>query len=111
MTQLKNDCTCSNCEGIFPIINRPGDSEVILQCKDCGQMWYSLVYERMNFSGGKDTFDEFQIPITPEEFQHIKATKYEDLKLDFLKGRKARAIHEGGIVEVDSSFALGRCGR
>ncbi|MFX1298539.1 MAG: hypothetical protein ACFFD2_27240 [Promethearchaeota archaeon] len=111
MKPLDKECTCSNCEGIFPIINRPGDSEAILKCKDCGKLWYSLIYERMSFSDNKDIFEEYQIPITPDEFHKIKETKYEDLNLEFLADRKARVIHEGGIFEIDSYFALRRCGR
>jgi hypothetical protein len=104
-------CRCLNCKAIYPVVNQPGDSEVVVQCERCERLWYSIVYERMNFEGGKDTFEEYQIPITPDELARIKATPYEDLEYSFLVGRKARVFQEGEIVEVTSSFALSRCGR
>lgn len=100
-----------NAKGVYTVINRPGDSEAIVKCEECGQFWYDILFERMNFSGGNDIFEEYQIPITTEEYQKVKETKYEDLSLQFLAGRKARVKHEGDIVEIDSDFALRRCGR
>jgi len=111
MKQSANECKCINCQGVFAIVNRPGDSEAIVKCSDCGKLWYSIIYERINFSEGNDIFEEYRIPITPEEYNKIQETEYEDLDLNFLVGRKARVIHEGGVAEVDSVFALTRYGR
>ncbi|MFX0091501.1 MAG: hypothetical protein ACFFBD_07035 [Candidatus Hodarchaeota archaeon] len=108
---MPKDCKCKTCVVIYTIIYRPGDEEAVLECKDCGKLWYRIIFERMNFSGANDTFEEYQIPITSEEYQKIVKTKYEDLRLNFLMGRKARVIHEGGVVEKSSDFALSRCGR
>ena len=105
------DCQCNSCKGIHTVIYEPGNCEAIVRCQICGRLWYILLYERMNFDGGPDTLDEYQIPITEEEYQKIVSTKYEDLSLKFLTGRRARVIHEGGIVEIGSDFALARCGR
>ncbi len=107
----KEPCPCSSCEAVYRIIDRPGDSELIMQCERCGQLWYSMIYERMNFEGGKDTFEEYQIPITQDELTRIKKMPYEDLDYRFLAGRRARVFHERGVVEVTSSFALSRCGK
>ncbi|MBN1428862.1 MAG: hypothetical protein JXB07_10795 [Anaerolineae bacterium] len=74
-------------------------------------MWYSLLFERMSFTGDNDILEEYQLPITNEEYQKILKTKYQDLSLNFLLGRKCRVIHEGGISDVEAEFALGRCGR
>jgi hypothetical protein len=65
----------------------------------------------MNFTGRDDTLEEYQIPITVDEYQEIRKTQYEALSLNFLSGRKARVIYQGGSIEIESEFALGRCGR
>ncbi len=110
MTPLNKDCTCSNWKGVFTIVYRPGDAEAIVECENCGKLWYSILFERMGFDRS-DTFEDYQIPITSDEFEMIKKTKFEDLNFNFLLGRKARVIHDGGIVQVDSDFALNRCGK
>jgi len=74
-------------------------------------LWYYILFERINHTLEVDTLEEYQIPISAEEYQKIRKTKYENLSLNFLSGRKGRVIHEGGIVEIDADFALGRCGR
>lgn len=104
------DCQCQSWKSVYSVIYEPGGCEAIVQCTDCGQLWYTLLFERMSFTGD-DILEEYQIPITIDEYQAITKTPYEDLSLDFLSGRKGRVIHEGGIVEVDADFALGRCGR
>ena len=111
MSQSDEECKCLNWKGIFTVVNRPGDMEAVLMCQDCGKLWYSMVYERMSFSDSKDVFEEYQIPITMEEFHRIKGIKYEELNYKFLKGRRARVFHESGVGEVDSDFALRRCGK
>ena len=105
------ECQCTSCKGIHSIIYEPGRCEAIVKCQDCGKLWYVLLFERIRFSGGDDVLEEYQIPITTEEYQKIVETHYEDLRLNFLAGRKARVLHEGGIVEIRSDFALSRCGR
>lgn len=105
------DCECRSCKGIHTIIYEPDNCEAVVRCNDCGKLWYVLLFERMNFTGGGDILEEYQIPITLEEYQAIRKTKYEDLSLNFLLGRKGRVIHEGGIFEVEADFALRRCGR
>ena len=111
LIQLNNQCQCQSCKGIHSIIYEPGNCEAIVQCENCGQLWYSLLFEQMNFAGGADTLEEYQIPISIPEYQQIIDTKYQDLNLKFLAGRPARVIHEGGIVKIDSDLALSRCGR
>ena len=105
------ECHCPSWKGIHNIIYEPGNCEAIVRCQQCGQLWYSLLDERMNFDGGHDTLDDYQIPITKEEYHTIVTTRYEDLNLKFLMGRTARVIHTGGIVEITSDVALARCGK
>lgn len=107
---MNKNCHCKTCKGIHSIIYAPGTCEAIVKCQACGQLWYSLLYEQMNFASGNDTLEEYQIPITFQEYQYVIETPYHRLNLSFLRDRKARVIHEGGIVEIDSNFALGRCG-
>lgn len=107
----ENVCQCTSYQGIHTIIYEPGRCEAIVQCQECGKHWYSLLFERMNFTGGEDTLDEYQIPITLAEYQQIVATPYADLILAFLRGRSARVLHAYGVAEVTSGFALDRCGR
>ena len=111
MKPLIKDCTCSNWKGVFTVVYRPGDAEAIVECENCGKLWYSILVERMGFAEKSDTVEDYQIPITTEEFEMIKKIKFEDLNLMFLLGRTARVIHEGGIVQIDSDFALSRCGK
>lgn len=111
MAQFNEECKCKNCKGIFTVMNRPGDAEAIIMCQDCGKLWYTMVYERMSFSDSKDVYEEYQIPITMEEYHKIQGIKYEELSLTFLAGRRARVFHEGGVREIDSDFALRRCGK
>jgi len=108
---LNNPCQCQSCKGIHTVIYQPGDCEAIVQCEKCGQLWYSLLFERMSFAGGADTLEEYQIPINAPEYQQIIDTEYQNLNIKFLAGRKARVLHEGGIVEIESDLALSRCGR
>ena len=105
------ECQCEYTKGIHTIIYEPGSCEAIVKCKVCGKLWYCILFERINHTLGVDTLEEYQIPISEEEYQKIRKTKYENLSLNFLSGRKGRVIHEGGVVEIDADFALGRCGR
>lgn len=106
------DCECKSYKSIHKIVYEPDSCEAIVRCDDCGRLWYALLIERINFAGGDDTLEEYQIPITVEEYQKVRKTKYEDLSLNFLLGRKGRVIHKGGIFEaIEASFALGRCGK
>jgi hypothetical protein len=41
------------------------------------------------------------VAISAEEYQKIRKTKYENLSLNFLSGRKGRVIHEGGVAQGD----------
>ena len=111
MKRSNDDCKCINCKGIYTIVYRPGDTEAILQCQNCGKLWYNILMERIGFAETPDSADNYQIPITNEEFELIKKTKFEDLNLQFLQERKGRVIHEGRIVLIDSDFALNRCGK
>lgn len=111
MKLSSDDCNCINYRGIFTIVYRPGNAEAIVECENCGKLWYNILFERMGFAEKPDTVEDYQIPITTEEFDMIKTTEFEDLNLKFLLGRKARVIHEGGIVEIDSDLALSRCGK
>jgi hypothetical protein len=110
LIESNNKCQCQSYKGIHNIIYQPGNCEAIVQCQDCGQLWYSLLFEQMNFAGA-DTLDEYQIPISTLEYQQIIDTAYQHLNLKFLANRPARVIHEGGIVQIDSNLALSRCGR
>lgn len=103
-------CPCRVCKGIHTVIYSPGACEAVVVCQDCGQLYYSLVFERMSL-GGEDTLEEYQIPITAEEFETIKNSTYEDLDLQFLRGRQARLVFAGKVTKVDSDLALERCGR
>lgn len=107
---IKINCECSTCKNIFTINYGPGSCEAVVQCEKCGQRYYHLLYEKMSF-GSEDILEEYQIPITEEEFVKIKETNYNALNLSFLKERKARLIFNGNISAISSELALGRCGR
>jgi hypothetical protein len=92
------------------VVNSPGACEALIECEDCGQKYYTLLFERMSF-GSDDILEIYEIPISEEEFQRIKLTDYKELELSFLKDRKAKLIYDGNISEVSSDLALERCGR
>jgi hypothetical protein len=74
-------------------------------------LWYSFLDERMNFDRGHDTLDDYQIPISEDEYHKMTVTTSDELCGDFLAGRRARVIHEGGVTEISSDYALSRRGR
>lgn len=106
-----NACACEACQGIHTVSYEPGRCEAVIQCQVCGQLWYSLLFERMHVAGDADTLDEYQIPIIAAEYQQIVATPDANVSLAFLRGRSARVRYAGGIAEVTSDVALGMCGR
>jgi hypothetical protein len=61
--------------------------------------------------GSEDVLEEYEIPITEEEFKKIKVSEYKASDLYFLKDRKARLIFNNNISEITSDLALERCGR
>lgn len=103
-------CLCKNCQGIHTIRYSPGACEAVVACPECGKLYYSLLHEQMGL-GREDILEEFQIPITAEEFETIKDTTNEDMDLQFLAGREARLLFQGQVSRVDSELALKRCGR
>jgi hypothetical protein len=104
-------CDCKDYEGIYTIVYEPGHCEAVVQCKNCRRLWYSLLLEKRELTFSGEEFEEYQIPITITEYKNIKKTKYKDMNLNSLSGRKARIILAKGIIEISSEFALGRCGR
>lgn len=109
-TGVSDKCLCKTCKGIYAVSYSSGACEAVVECPECGQLYYSLLYEQMGF-GREDILEEYQIPITKEEFEIIKNTVYKELDLQFLVGREARLIFQGQVSRVDSEFALKRCGR
>lgn len=107
---IKINCECRTCKNIFTIQYGPSGYEAVVQCEKCGQKYYHLLFERMSF-GSEDVLEEYQIPITEEEFKKIQETNYSDLDLCFLRHRKARLIFNENISETTSNLALQRCGR
>lgn len=110
ITAISDKCLCKNCQGIHTIRYSPGVCEAVVECPECGKLYYSLLYEQMGF-GREDILEEFQIPITAEEVESIKNTTNEDVNLQFLAGREARLLFQGQVSRVDSELALKRCGR
>ncbi|TCL39811.1 hypothetical protein EV210_1016 [Anaerospora hongkongensis] len=108
--KIKDKCLCSKCKGIHTVSYSPGACEAVVACQQCGRLYYSLLYEQMRF-GGEDILEEYQIPITAEEFATIKNTNCEELDLQFLSGREARLLFEGQVSKVNADLALKRCGR
>jgi hypothetical protein len=104
-------CPCKEYEGVYTVIYEPGNRESIVKCNDCGKLWYSLLFEQVNFTFSGDEFEEYQIPLTMADYQKIKKTRYKDLNLNFLTGRSARIIFTKGEIEISSDFALGKCKR
>lgn len=103
-------CECRAFKGIYRVRYEPGTCEAVVKCDECGQLWYAILFERMNIEES-DTLEEYQIPITEDEFQIIKVTQYEDLRLNFLAGRTGRMLHGGGTFPIDARAALERCGK
>jgi hypothetical protein len=104
-------CACEEYEGIYTVVYEPGNCEAVVQCKNCRRLWYSLLFEKKDLTLSGEEFEEYQIPITITEYKNIKKTKYKDLNLNFLTGRKARIVLARGNIEISSEFALGRCER
>ncbi len=108
--QSKN-CECRECKGVYRVSYRPGSCEAVVQCQSCKSLYYSMIYERMGF-GEEDVMEEYQIPITEDELERIKADSETLPDLAFLKGRKARTVWgKNSITLTTSDLALGRCGR
>lgn len=107
---IKGKCLCPKCKGIHTVSYSPGACEAVVECQDCGRLYYSLLHEQMRF-GGEDILEEYQIPITAEEFATIKNTNCEELNLQFLSGREARLLFVGQVTKVNADLALKRCGR
>lgn len=107
---IEISCICKTCKSVYVIVNGPSSCEAVVECENCGQKYYALLFERMGLSR-EDILETYQISITEEEFQRIKLTDYEELELGFLKDRKARLIYDGNISEISSNIALERCGR
>ena len=85
MEDLRKKCECLNTKGIYTIVFQPGTcGEAVVKCEDCGKLWYTLLFEQMRFDGMSDDLEDYQIPITNDEFESIKEIEYRDLSLDFL---------------------------
>lgn len=46
---IEINCECRTCKNIFTIQYGPSGSEAVVQCEKCGQKYYHLLFERMNF--------------------------------------------------------------
>lgn len=103
-------CQCKTRKNIHVVVNSHGACEAVVECENCGQKYYTLLFERMGF-GSDDILKIYEIPISEEEFQRIKLTNHKELELNFLKGRKSRLIFNGNISEISSDLALERYGR
>lgn len=108
--KIKYRCLCPKCKGIHTVSYSPGSCEAVVECLTCGKLYYSLLYEHMSFRG-EDTLEEYQIPITSEEFETIKTIPFKDLELQFLARREARLLFAGEVSKLDSDLAQKRCGR
>ncbi len=104
-------CQCQTYQNTHTLIYKPGQAESVAQCQECGNYWYVMLHERMGLGGDDDLLETYQIPLTQTEYEQVIATPFAALSLDFLRGRAARVIHEGGKVDIDSDLALSRCGR
>ena len=104
------DCCCATTRNRHTIVYEPGAAEAIVACVDCGRLWYTILFERMGF-GRDDTLETYEIPITDEESQQLRASGSKQPDLGFLRGRRARVLFDHKTVEVTSDRALSRCGR
>ncbi|WP_438448570.1 hypothetical protein [Gorillibacterium sp. sgz5001074] len=83
----------------------------MVQCQHCGQIYYSLMVERMSLDR-EDDLEVFQIPVTEEESLRLQEENSNQPDLTFLNGRKAKALFPGGsVTEIQAEAALKRCGR